>query len=270
MPTLTIVIPAFDEENKITLDVQAAARFLSSHSLDGEIIVADDGSSDRTFDRASAASIPPGIHRTVIRSDSHRGKGWAVRAGILASRGDYVMFADCGCTVPLDNALAGLRLLREQRCDLAHGSRHLAGSIIRRDRDWDRRMLSAAFHAFVIHWMGLPASLTDTQCGFKLYRGDVARTLYTQCSTDGFMFDIEVILRALREGFRITEFPVEWSCDRDSRLGLRHSARQVLKELLHLKRTLVLPPPQGRTEEHPHRLPRRRSPAGRDRGRHTS
>ena len=247
MPTLTIVIPAFDEENKITQDVQAAAGFLNSHTIDGEIIVADDGSSDRTFDRASAACIPPGIDRAVIRGDSHRGKGWAVRAGILASRGEYVMFADCGCTVPYDNALTGLRLLREELCDLAHGSRHLPGSVIRRERDWDRKMLSAAFRAVIIHWMGLPASLTDTQCGFKLYRGEVARGLYAECSTDGFMFDIEVILRALHEGFRIREFAVEWSCDRDSRLGVRQSAWEILRELLHLKRTLVLPPPHSRT-----------------------
>jgi hypothetical protein len=89
----------------------------------------------------------------------------------------------------------------------------------------------------------IPARLTDTQCGFKLYRGDVARRLYSECATDGFMFDIEIILRALHHGFRIAEFPVEWTCDRDSRLGIRRSGRSVLRDLHRLRQTLVTPHP---------------------------
>jgi dolichyl-phosphate beta-glucosyltransferase len=241
MPTLTIVIPAFDEENKISRDVQAAAGFLVSHALDGEIIVSDDGSSDRTSERASLAPVPPEIPRTVLRNSPHRGKGSAVRAGVLASRGDYVLFADCGLTVPFENALPGLRLLRESTCDLAHGSRELPGSVIRHRRDWDRMIISAMFRAVALPWLGIPPSLTDTQCGFKIYRGDVARQLYAQCSTDGFMFDIEIILRALNHGYRIMEFPVEWSRDRDSRLGIRRSASDIVRTLVHLRRTLVRP-----------------------------
>lgn len=241
MPTLTIVIPAFDEENKISRDVQAAAGFLVSHAIDGEIIVSDDGSSDRTSEQASLAPIPPEIPRTVLRNRPHRGKGSAVRAGVLASRGDFVLFADCGLTVPFENALPGLHLLRERTCDLAHGSRELPGSVIRRRRDLDRMIISAMFRAVVLPWMGIPRSLTDTQCGFKIYRGGVARQLYAQCSTDGFMFDIEIILRALKDGYRIMEFPVEWSCDRDSRLGIRRSSRDIIRTLVRLRRTLVRP-----------------------------
>jgi dolichyl-phosphate beta-glucosyltransferase len=247
MITLTIVIPAFEEEKKIARDVESAALFLASHSIRGEVVVTDDGSSDQTATRAAGVAIPPGVHRTVLRSDSHRGKGSAVRTGILASRGEYVMFADSGLTIPFDNALTGLRLLQEENCDIAHGSRELQGSIIRKDRDWDRKIFSRCFHALVVCCMQVPPSLSDTQCGFKVYRGDVARQLYAECTTDGFMFDIEIILRAIRHGYRIAEFPVEWSCDRDSRLGVRQSSVAILRELYALRRTVLTPQHPART-----------------------
>jgi dolichyl-phosphate beta-glucosyltransferase len=243
MITLSIVIPVFNEEKKVARDVQAAAAFLASHDIAGEVLVADDGSSDRTVERADQAEVPASVHRAVLRSGMHRGKGAAIRSGILSSRGDFVLFADSGLTVPFEDALAGLRLLREGSADLAHGSRELPGCVIRRDRDWDRKLISRLFHVLVVHWLRVPGRLTDTQCGFKLYRGDVARRLYGECTTDGFMFDIEIILRALQHGFRIAEFPVEWTCDRDSRLGIRRSGRSVLRDLHRLRRTLVTPHP---------------------------
>ena len=246
MITLSIVIPVFDEEKKVALDVKAAAAFLVSHGIAGEVLIADDGSSDRTVERAEKAEIPSTVHRAVIKSDTHRGKGAAIRNGILSSRGEYVLFADSGLTVPFENALAGLRVLRGGSAELAHASRKLAGCVIRRDRDWDRRIISHLFHGLVVRWMRIPPHLTDTQCGFKLYRGDVARQLYAECTSDGFMFDIEIILRALKHGFRIVEFPVEWTCDRDSRLGIRRSAPAILKDLLRLRLTLVPTLPTGR------------------------
>jgi dolichyl-phosphate beta-glucosyltransferase len=246
MITLSIVIPAFDEENKIIHDVQAAAAFLISHEIAGEVLIADDGSSDRTGELAEQVEIPASVHRVVFRSEAHRGKGAAIRSGILSSQGEYVLFADSGLTVPFENALTGLRLLREGTAELAHGSRELPGCVIHRDRDWDRKLISRLFHGLVLHWLRIPPHLTDTQCGFKLYRGDVARQLYAECTTDGFMFDIEIILRALQHGFRIVEFPVEWTCDRDSRLGIRRSAMSVFRDLLRLRRILVTPRPSGR------------------------
>jgi len=249
MITLSIVIPAFDEERKISRDLQAAGAFLISNDIAGEVLVADDGSSDSTAEIAMAAELPARVHRAVIRSGVHRGKGAAVRSGVLASRGEFVLFADSGLTVPFENALTGLRMLGGGSADIVHGSRELSGSVIRRDRDWDRKLISRLFHGLIIRWMRIPRSLTDTQCGFKLYRGDVARKLYAQCTTDGFMFDIEIILRALLGGFRIAEFPVEWTCDRDSRLGIRRSARPVVRDLLRLRRTLPLPHRGGRTAE---------------------
>jgi dolichyl-phosphate beta-glucosyltransferase len=235
MPGPTIVIPTYEEERKIARDVREAGTFLASNGLSGEVIVSDDGSSDGTVRAAREVTLPPPIQYSVLPAAKHRGKGAAVRSGILASHGEYVMFADSGMTVPYDNALKGLRLLQGGSCDLAHGSRELPESIIVRDKDPDRKILSALFRMMTIHWLHIPGELTDTQCGFKLYRGNVARRLYASCETDGFLFDIEIILRALNEGLRIREFPIEWSCDRDSRLGLRRNAREIFRDLIRLK-----------------------------------
>jgi dolichyl-phosphate beta-glucosyltransferase len=157
------------------------------------------------------------------------------------------MFADSGLTVPFENALGGLRILMDGTCDIAHGSRRLPGSVIRRRQDWDRKLISQLFHWIAKHSLRLPRHLTDTQCGFKIYRGDVARSLYNECMTAGFLFDVEIIIRASAHRYRIAEFPVEWSCDRDSRLTLRHSSREILRDLVRIRRkvsgTPAVPPP---------------------------
>jgi hypothetical protein len=87
--------------------------------------------------------------------------------------------------------------------------------------------------------MRIPSELSDTQCGFKIYKGDIGRKLYAECVTDGFMFDVEIIIRALKQGLRIKEFPIEWVCDLDSRLSLAKTPWPVLRELFRLKRILA-------------------------------
>ncbi len=235
MITLSIVIPTFDEEKKILRDIEEACLFLSLYKLNGEIIVVDDGSTDRTARIAGEVVIPKDVKRTVIRNDKHRGKGAAVRTGILASKGEYLLFADAGLTIPFGNALRGLQQLQDNKCEISHGSRRLPGSVILKDQDWDRKITSRLFRVASRIFFRVPKYLTDTQCGFKLYRGDVARTLFAECMTEGFMFDIEIILRALQHEYRILEFPVEWTCDRDSRIGIRTSTVQVIKEMILIR-----------------------------------
>ena len=236
---LSIVIPAFEECQKIGRDIEAAASFLEHEGLAGEIIVVDDGSQDDTTAVARRSAVPPDIPVQVVRYDPHRGKGCAVRTGMQRTRGDYVMFADSGNCVPYEHTLRGLELLKSGACELAHGSRKLPESNIERRQVWYRRILSKAFHGAMILGMGLPRNLTDTQCGFKIYRGHVARSLYGQCSTDGFMFDIEIILQAQRQGYRIREFPITWTADPDTRLSVTRTPWGVLTELRAIKGTLA-------------------------------
>jgi len=238
---LSIVIPAYKESLKIAGDIKAAADFLATHNLSGEIIVVDDGSKDKTADTAENVRVPSDVKLEVIRYKLHRGKGYAVRKGIEHTKGTYVMFADSGLCVPYDDTLRGLELLKSDSCDIAHGSRKMPGCRIERPQSLYRRICSKLFHWFVIHDMKIPPELTDTQCGFKIYKGNVARHIYGECITDGFMFDIEIIMRAQKKGYRIMEFPINWTCDRDSRLSPTRSSRRVLAELAAIKRTIRFP-----------------------------
>jgi len=235
---LSIVVPAYEESKKIARDVDEAAAFLENHRFAGEIIVVDDGSKDNTAEVARKIAVPTGVELKVISNEAHSGKGRAVRKGIEHSTGKYVMFADSGCCVPYEDTMRGLDLLKSDECDIAHGSRKMRGCHIDKPQSFYRRICSKMFHWFVIHDMKIPAEFTDTQCGFKIYKGDVARHLYGECITDGFTFDIEIIMRAQREGYRIKEFPIDWTCDRDSRLSPTRSSWSVLSELLTIRRTL--------------------------------
>jgi len=233
---ISVVIPAFEESRKIAADVEAAAKFLQGNGLTGEIIVVDDGSRDGTSSAAGKVEIPSAISLRVIRYDEHRGKGCAVRSGMVETSGEYVMFADSGCCVPYGNVLVGLELVKSGACDIAHASRKLAPSRIVRPQSLYRRICARIFRVTIGILMGIDRELTDTQCGFKIYRGEIARQLYSQCITDGFMFDVEIIMRAQWQGCVIKEFPVEWTCDRDSRLSPSRTWRQVLRELMAIKR----------------------------------
>ena len=236
---LSIVIPAFKESKKIGADIKAASALLESKHFTGEIIVVDDGSDDGTSEAAKKAggSLPTGISLKVIGYEHHRGKGYAVRTGIKETSGGYVMFVDSGRCVPYGNLLRGLDMLKSGQCDIVHGSRKLRESRIQKPQGWYRQICSRIFHWFVIYVMKIPRTMTDTQCGFKIYRGDIGRKLYSQCISDGFIFDVEVILRARKEGYGIKEFPIEWTCDRDSRLSPARNLWRVLIELIRLRRT---------------------------------
>ena len=236
---LSIVIPVFEEELKITRDIEKAAGFLTTNKIEGEIIIVDDGSKDKTADTAKNIEVPSSVKLIVSRYEQHRGKGYAVRTGIRQTTGRYVMFADSGCCVPYEDALRGLELIKKDACDIAHGSRKLQGCHIEKAQSLYRRLCSKMFHWFVIRDMKIPAELTDTQCGFKIYKGDIARHLYGECISDGFAFDIEIIVRARKEGCRIKEFPIAWTCDRDSRLSPTRSSWRILSELLNIKRSIA-------------------------------
>jgi len=232
---LSIVIPAYNESRKVSGDVAAASEFLTTNGLSGEVVIADDGSTDGTADIAQAAAVAPGVKYSVLRL-VHGGKGWAVSQGILHSRGQYVLFADSGVCIPFADALPALALLRDDRCDIANGSRRLPESVIGHPLSRYRRVLSRLFRWIVLRVLHLPRHLTDTQCGFKLYKGHIARELYAQCRTKGFLFDLEILVRAAGQDMRVAEFPVHWRWDNDSRLRPARILWNVLKELIRIRR----------------------------------
>ena len=137
--------------------------------------------------------------------------------------------------MPYANALSQIEKIREGELDIAMASRRLGETVIHRNRSLKRRLLSSLFRLVARTITGVPDRFSDTQCGFKIYRGNVARELFAICVTTGFLFELEILLRALKRGYRIEEFPVEWTCDLDTRLRPGSDAVGVIKEMFQVR-----------------------------------
>lgn len=239
MIKLSIIIPVFNEQDKIARDIALTDQFLSSTAnMIGEIIVVDDGSQDETRMIAQKAAESTRSECHIISLNSNRGKGCAVRTGVIKSRGDYVLFADSGVCIPFEQVQKGIDLIRSGQCDIAHASRKLHDCHVLQDQSFYRKICSYLFHVFLVHDIKQLGNLTDTQCGFKVYKGSVARELYSESLIDRFMFDIEIILLALQKKYTIREYPVDWTCDPDSRLKPLREFYCTMKDLIVLKRKL--------------------------------
>lgn len=232
---LTIIIPAFNDALKFSADVEAADRFLQDESLDGEIVLVDDGSTDHTIECARALQARYSRFR-FLTYPQNRGKGYALARGVESARGRIVMFADAGMCVPYDIARIALTMLSLDMCDIAIGSRRMRGSV-KKEQPLYRR-IGARGHAMLVHALGVPGYISDTQCGFKFYRSAVAKRLFGELITDGFMFDVEIILRAVKDGCRILEFPVLWSNDPDTRFKPFPGSLLVLGDLARIRLAL--------------------------------
>lgn len=235
---ISIIIPAYNEGKKISADIFAADKFISDNKYIGEIIVVDDGSKDDTSSTANSYKEKISSKLTVIKLPENIGKGRAVSEGIKVSSGEIVMYADAGLTVPFNNAIIGINLIEDGKCDIANGSRKMEDTEIIRAQDLDRKFISKIFGFLVKLLLKIPKEMTDTQCGFKIYKGDVARKLFKKLTISGFLFEIEFILLAIKEGYKICEFPVTWKCDRDSRLSVSGSSMKIISEFIALKRNI--------------------------------
>ena len=231
---LSIIIPALNERDKIERDLREAYGFLCQAGLDGEIIVVTDGSTDDTamVARSCSGDIPV-LH--ILDQTEQRGKGAAVRRGVGVARGSIIMFADAGLCVPYEDATLGIDMLDAGRCDLAHGSRSDPKTVLLRVQPLWRQVGSRLFRSLIYAVMGIPRTIGDTQCGFKLYRAEAARDLYSSLFTAGYMFDIEIILRAVKRGYVIAGFPVRWSNDADSRYHPIKGTIAVLRQLTAIR-----------------------------------
>lgn len=238
MYDFSIVIPAYNEEKKIEKDIEAVYSFFNSHSLNGELVIVDDGSKDKTYEVASTFKNKyPSLK--VINYGMNKGKGYALRTGMVEASGKYILFADSGICVPYENSLEGLKLTQEG-FDIAIGSRRTKENetTIVIQQPAYRRIGSKVFYFTMKLLKLIPRGIYDTQCGFKIFKKEAAHKIYKECFTDGFMIDIEMLKRGIKAKYKITQFPVKWSNDPDTRFnpigGSLQNMIQILKIILFI------------------------------------
>lgn len=249
-PRLSVVVPAFNEASRLPGRLEETYRHLAErrHWLPAEILVVDDGSRDRTLSAAAGVPCPAGVLLRLLRHPGNRGKGAAVRTGFAASRGEVVLMSDADHSTPMEELEALGRAMAPGTVVI--GSRAVDRSRIQRRQPWYRDLMGRTFNV-AVQALALPG-LHDTQCGFKLFPGHLARALAARQRIRGFAYDVELLLMARRWGWRVVEVPVRWAHAEASRVSpVRHSA-EMLIDLLRLRLSpSPPPPPDGRPGELP-------------------
>jgi dolichyl-phosphate beta-glucosyltransferase len=213
---ISVVIPAFNEERRIASAIDAVTAEAEALGHGFEVICVDDGSSDATAGVvAQRALLDPRVR--LLRMPVHRGKGAAVRAGVLDASGDLIFCLDADLSAPPQAIAAALPLLGRD-ADVVRGSRHCPGAKVLRRQGVLRRSLGRVFTALARNCADPEA--TDLTCGFKGYRRDAARAIFGHCRLAGWAFDAESAWVARRLGCRTREIPVQWTNDPDSRVRL--------------------------------------------------
>ncbi len=231
---LSIVIPVYNEEVKIVGDITATEAFLENHNLSGQIIISDDGSIDGTA--AAVRELARKHDNVILIANEHRGKGHALRKGVEAVRAEHTLFMDSGSCVPIEACLKGLEMIRRGDADFAFGSRRMAGSEIITPQSAKRKLTGSVFRMLTYRMFDLPEHLTDTQCGFKVFQTEKIKTIVAECRCDGFLIDLEIIIRAQKRNIRVAEFPLRWTCDTDSRLYPMKNLKNIVKEFAYLRK----------------------------------
>ncbi len=230
-PGISLIFPAYNEAERIAETVGDAARYFERRRLEYEIIVAADGDDGtREIVRGMAGSNP---QLRVIGGPGRRGKGRGIREAVQLARRAVIGYADADNKVPIEEYDKFAPVLAAG-CKIAIGSRALTESRIDRFQPWYRRAGAAAFAVTMRAMTGL-RTISDTQCGFKYFRHDVAKQLFEMQKIDGYMFDVEILLLAEQLGFEIQEIPIRWRDDGDSRLQILRGNLRNMRDLWRIR-----------------------------------
>jgi glycosyltransferase involved in cell wall biosynthesis len=236
-PDLSIVIPAYNEEGRLPGTLDRIIAYLQSKPYRVEVIVVDDGSSDRTSEivnsyRQKCMQLQ-NLELRLIPNPGNRGKGYSVRHGMLEARGEIALFTDADLSTPIEEADKLMALLREGEYDSAIGSRALDRSLIQVHQSVIREQAGIFFNRMVRWMMGIQFS--DTQCGFKAFRRERARIIFEQQRVERFGFDPEILFLAKRHGLRVAEVPVRWSHDAATKVNVVADGIRMFLELLLIR-----------------------------------
>jgi dolichyl-phosphate beta-glucosyltransferase len=227
---LSIVIPCFNEERRLAPTLGLIRAYLARDDIAGELILVDDGSRDGTLSlMRTQAARHPGIR--VVAITPNRGKGRAVAEGVGVARGDQILMTDADLSTPIEE-LPKLQAALGRGADVAIGSRAAPGAR-EIDQPLHRQLMGKTFNRLV-QTLLLPG-FRDTQCGFKLFRGEVAHRLFADLVTDGFAYDVEVLVRALDAGWTVEEVPVRWFNAGASTVAPLRASAAMLRDLVRLR-----------------------------------
>lgn len=236
LPEFSLVIPAFNEADRIGKTLADCLRYLETTSPGSELIVVNDGSTDATSKVvhevfAGQASIATRL----LEHFPNRGKGAAVREGLLAGTKPIGLFSDADLSTPIEEAPKLVEPIAAGELDVAFGSRALDRSLIGHRQPWRREQGGRVFNLIVRLATGLP--FWDTQCGFKAFRLDPFRPILEAAKTDGFGFDVELLYLARKANLRMQEIPVRWNHNEGSKVSFLRDSIRMLGEIAALRKT---------------------------------
>ena len=233
---ISLIIPAFNEEQRIGKSLEQILRFCNAQTLPLEVIIVDDGSSDGTvpFIRQRFGGHS---QLQIIEQPMRRGKGAAVQQGMLQARGDYVFFSDADLSVPIETVLPFLVEL-QNRCDVAIGSRRAPGAKIEVHQPFFRETMGRVFTSLSNLLLG--ARYFDVTCGFKGFKREVARDLFTRQRLHNWSFDSEILFIARLRGYQVTEIPVSWRNQQGTKVRVWKDAAVSFLGLLQIRLNQIL------------------------------
>lgn len=232
-PYLSVIIPAYNEAERIVPSIGAIASHICDLGFDWELIIADDGSKDATVALVEGLGL---VNARVLKAPKNGGKGSAVKRGMLAARGQYRLFADADNSTPIEEVtrlLAKIDGSQTPRYDIAIGSRAAEGAQ-ESNKSLLRRIFSGGLRMMVKHVLGI--NVRDTQCGFKLYTAEAAVRLHKAQTMMGFSFDLEVLYLAAKYGYKVAEVPVAWVDAPGSKVNPTKEAKRFIKDMAAIKR----------------------------------
>ena len=228
MKSLSVVIPAYNESQRIKSTVDIILKYLKNWKIKFEIIVVDDGSIDNTVDEVKKINKK---NIKLIKKERNYGKGYSVKNGILNSRYEYVLFSDADLSTPIDMLDRFEKYI--DNYDIVIGSRALSGSDIKIKQPFYREFMGKIFNKFVR--LFTVRGINDTQCGFKLFKGNIAKKIFERATLDGFGFDVEILYIAKLNGIKIIEVPVIWRNSKLSKVRPIKDAVRMFKDLFIIR-----------------------------------
>lgn len=228
---LSVVVPAYNEENRIEKSLLRIYGYLRSQSYISEIIIVDDGSRDKTVEIVTKfiANID---NLRIIRNGRNRGKGFSVKNGLMHANGEFLLFSDADLSTPIEEVAKLLAYYREGY-DIVIGSRGLKESDIQIHQLWYREFMGRIFNLFVV--LLAVRGFKDTQCGFKGFSREAALEICKRQRMEGFSFDVEMLYIAKKLGYRIKEVPIQWFDSPQTKVNTLRDSRKMFMDLLRVR-----------------------------------